>query len=141
MMTSSVACKYTQGRCYRERCNTVLCCQAQEQLAELAEANAAPQALQPSDPGRGVDKLVPAEPAWLIERGQRLGHAPTIWFVGRGTSALSLRIEDEWTTDANKAQRFKTREEAELEADRLFARYSGDPQRLADVTEHVFLNF
>ena len=39
MMSSSVACKYTSGRCWRERCNAVLCCQAEEQLAELVGAN------------------------------------------------------------------------------------------------------
>lgn len=72
--------------------------------------------------------------AWLIERGQAVNHEPTVWWCG-GNERAGLG-EDEmrnWTTDAMKARRFATREEATELAKRLFA------PNLFRVTEHVFL--
>jgi len=94
------------------------------QRAESAEAAAA-KAREDAERKRSV---------WLLERGQRLHHDPTIWFVSRITG------HDRWTEVAHEAQRFNSREDAEREADMLFGRLPNDWRERVDVTEHVFLD-
>lgn len=66
---------------------------------------------------------------WLLERGQAVGHAPTVW----------LKADNEWTEDAAQARKFTSKAEAEQEADRLFGRFTGDGTRRCIATEHVFI--
>ena len=50
------------------------------------------------------------ETAWLIERGQSMGQVPTVWYSGEDYG-------EQWTTDANRALRYPSKEAAEAEID------------------------
>jgi hypothetical protein len=57
--------------------------------------------------GVSVGARTPADDvAWLIERGQSEGQAPTIWWTGEAG-------DYPWTEDANKARRFTTKADAD----------------------------
>lgn len=75
----------------------------------------------------------PRSHCWLIERGQAVGHSPTVWFKGDFANNL-------WTEVAHEARRFESKAAAEQEADRLFGRFTGDGLRRCAATEHVFLD-
>jgi hypothetical protein len=68
--------------------------------------------------------------AWLIERGQREGQVPTVWWMGN----------DDWTTDANKAARFESREAAEEVIGRKFTPPPSRGGPSARAVEHGFLH-
>ena len=82
--------------------------------AALAAANPTPE------PARGV--------AWLIERGQSEKQVPTVWWMGN----------DDWTTDAKKAQRFFSRDAAQTAIESRSPLPSWR-DRFGRATEHVFL--
>lgn len=67
---------------------------------------------------------------WLIERGQRVNHVPTVWWAGKP------KWDHEWTQDANKATKFATKELAEEQIESM-SRPVGE--RMQYATEHVFL--
>lgn len=79
----------------------------------------------------------PGEVAFLIERGQAQKHAPTVWATP----------DRDWTQDANKAKRFKTRDEAYMfaEGDEKHWLWSkpGDEAKYGKsyaITEHSWLD-
>lgn len=72
----------------------------------------------------------PATCAWLIERGQAVNHAPTMWWCGPGRY--------DYTNDANLAEKFPTRAAAEAAMDRHYMSRPGGPVMQMAV-EHVFL--
>lgn len=72
------------------------------------------------------------EYAWLIERGQNEGQAPTVW-LNTSNMKTNLYSDCEWFEDANKATRFPSREAAE----EMIARI---PVRWARAVEHGWLD-
>ncbi len=71
---------------------------------------------------------------WLIERGQAENHSPTIWWCGGNERAgVGENEMRNWTSDATKARRFDSMEEALDLAGRLFG------PSLFSATEHVFI--
>jgi hypothetical protein len=68
------------------------------------------------------------ETTYLIERGQAVNHAPTVWWCGPGPH--------DYTGDANLAVRFGTRAEAEQTLGSQGLHFI----ECARVTEHVFLD-
>lgn len=58
----------------------------------------------------GTAREPDTEFAWLIERGQPEGQAPTVWL---DTSTQRPDWYGDWTQDANQATKFPTRESAE----------------------------
>ena len=71
----------------------------------------------------------------MVERGQSVNHAPTMWWCGGSRRAgVGENEMDNWTEDANKARRFPTAEEAQKLAENLFGRNT------YRVTEHLFLD-
>ena len=88
----------------------------------------APPALEPSPEREGLN-------AWLIERGQPENQIPTIWWIENDPSRKKQdrKYGGRWTEDANKAAKFATREEAEIEAEHFV-------YHAYHVCEHVFLS-
>ena len=94
-----------------------------------------------------LEESTPAAPApdpsvtpfYLLERGQAVGHVPTIWWKG-GDHQTDF-YENDWTENAHEARHFPTREDANRAADRIFGRgWEGFASRDASliVTEHLF---
>lgn len=77
------------------------------------------------------------ESVWLIERGQAVNHAPTIWWKGGDTRPIDDWPRC-WTEDANEARRFPTRSEALRVATGLGFIALTTERDTATVTEHVF---
>lgn len=75
------------------------------------------------------------EQAWLIERGQSEKQVPTVWYMGGGDQ---IGPEYGWTTDANKAQRYFSRDAAET-AIEARSPLPSHRDRFGRATEHVFL--
>jgi hypothetical protein len=71
--------------------------------------------------------------AYLIERGQKVGHSPTIWWKGDNTR-IDETYETHWTQIANKARRFVYARDAQRLAETLF-----EPGTYS-ITDHVFLD-
>lgn len=81
------------------------------------------------------DSHAASEQGWLVERGQSEGHNPTVWRIAPSTP--DSRDQEGWTTDAFKATRYDTREEAQAVVDALFTGPMG--RVTARATEHGFL--
>jgi len=70
--------------------------------------------------------------AWLIERGQSMKQRPTVWWGGRDLG--------DWTTDATRAKRFASREDAQAKIDaESFPRPSNDFAVFGVAVEHGFM--
>lgn len=76
---------------------------------------------------------------WLIERGQKEFHTPTIWYAGGSSHPDDARYDGRWTENANRAIRFSTQEECEATVYNEFMRYWGDRRVNCHASEHVFL--
>lgn len=83
----------------------------------------------------------PAVPqsVWLIERGQKEFHTPTIWYAADSKHPEDARYGGRWTENANRAVKFTTQEECEATVYNEFMRYWGDRRVYCHASEHVFL--
>lgn len=77
---------------------------------------------------------------WLIERGQKEFHTPTIWYAGKSSHPDDARYNGRWTENANRAIRFSTQSECEATVYNEFMRYWGDKRVNCHASEHVFLS-
>ena len=81
-----------------------------------------------------------ANTCWLIERGQKEFHTPTIWYTGGSSHPEDARYGGRWTENANRAIRYATQEECEATVYNEFMRYWGDKRVNCHASEHVFLS-
>jgi len=77
---------------------------------------------------------------WLIERGQKEFHTPTIWYAADSKHPEDARYAGRWTENANRAVKFATQEECEQTVYNEFMRYWGDRRVNCHASEHVFLD-
>ena len=68
---------------------------------------------------------------WLIERGQKHDHVPTIWWAGEEKPGWPY--SGRWTEYANEAAKFSSKQEAEAEAKMSIGQFY-------EITEHVFIS-
>ena len=101
-----------------------------QQLNEMQAIRSAAQADTKSAPST----------CWLIERGQKEFHTPTIWYAGKSSHPDDARYNGRWTENANRAIRFSTQSECEATVYNEFMRYWGDKRVNCHASEHVFLS-
>ena len=95
--------------------------------------------VKPASEPQADTKSAPST-CWLIERGQKEFHTPTIWYAGKSSHPDDARYNGRWTENANRAIRFSTQSECEATVYNEFMRYWGDKRVNCHASEHVFLS-